>query len=594
MTQPPDQPPWHGSSPQNPGPSGPPGPPSQPPAAPQPPPAPQGQPGYGYPAQGPYGAPPQPGPYAPTPQPGPYTPPSQPGPYAPPGPYNAQAPQGPYGQQPPYGYPPQQPPQGPGPGGGRRGPFKGRTGIVVAAAVAAVLVAGGIVFAVVGGGDDKKDPVAKDSASPSPSVSRPVDPGDGQGDGKEESQDLNEGRKPGEAKVLWYKDAPDAPGNGADAPALWIYEGIAVKPAYQQVFAYDVATGEPAWGGKPVKVPQTICAAPREIGTGGKVVLAYRKNSARDALCDQLMELDLKTGKSAWHKQVPEEASFDILSSVQLSISGDTVTVARMGNASAFKVSTGEKLFTTLGKDDDDDCGPDGFAGGERLLVAVSCGSGQDTERVRRVDPVSGKQLWSHSFPEGWKVTALYSVNPAVVYLTNEDEKKWNVTVLDDSGKVRSELSTKDSFAPQCESSIFTRDLGGCLGAVADDKNLYLPTESDAGKPNEVVAFALDTGKESWRTRAPGEHSMLPVKTENGTVVLYAQPSYETGGLILSVPQTGGAAKTLLTMPQGTSKIEDGYYNALVNWVDGRFFLAQSRLSGDDDAPEKLMMAFGK
>ncbi len=190
------------------------GPPQTPPQTPPPPqgapstpPPPQGQPhpGYGYPQQPPT----QPGPYASGPyqQPGPYGQPQQPGPYGQPG----------------YGYP-QQPgfPGAPGtpPGGGSRNPFKGKPLLIAAAAVAVALIVGGTVWAV-SGDDDKKEPVAEKTDDPKPGKSSgaPVNPGDGSGDGGEETEDLNEGRQAGESKVLWYKEAPDAPVPAPTPPA---------------------------------------------------------------------------------------------------------------------------------------------------------------------------------------------------------------------------------------------------------------------------------------------------------------------------------------------------------------------------------------
>ena len=55
------------------------------------------------------------------------------------------------------------------------------------------------------------------------------------------------GCKPGEAKVLWYKEAPDAPGSGADAPGMWITGKTAVKAAYKELVAYNVGDGNPTF-----------------------------------------------------------------------------------------------------------------------------------------------------------------------------------------------------------------------------------------------------------------------------------------------------------------------------------------------------------
>jgi hypothetical protein len=110
--------------------------------------------------------------------------------------------------------------------------------VIIGTAVAVLLIAGGVVWAVTGSGGDGEKPAA--DGSKSPTASAPVNPGDGSGDGGRESdpRDYNADRQPGEAKVLWYKSAPDAPGNGADAPGMWITDQVAVKAAYKQVFAY--------------------------------------------------------------------------------------------------------------------------------------------------------------------------------------------------------------------------------------------------------------------------------------------------------------------------------------------------------------------
>ncbi|WDV31656.1 hypothetical protein OIM90_11045 [Streptomyces sp. AD16] len=77
--------------------------------------------------------------------------------------------------------------------------------------------------------------------------SAPGNPGDGKGDRNGEKEDLNAGRQEGEAKVLWYKEAPDAPGRGADAPGMWVTDSIAVKAVYRSVLAWDIEGGKPSW-----------------------------------------------------------------------------------------------------------------------------------------------------------------------------------------------------------------------------------------------------------------------------------------------------------------------------------------------------------
>ena len=579
MTQPPSQPPHGGfGAPQN-----------QPPqgggyGAPQTPPPPQGppQPGYGYPQQ-----PPQ--------QPGPYGQPGQPGPYNP-GPYGQPQQPGPYGQ-PGYGYPQQ--PQYPGapgtpPGGGSNNPFKSKTALIIGAAVVALLVVGGTVWAVTGDdGKSKKKPVAQKTDDPKAGSSAPVNPGDGSGDGGEDPEDLNAGRQAGEAKVLWYKEAPDAPGSGADADGMWITDKAAVKAAYKQLFAYNVGDGKPSWDA--ITFPQKICATTPQKTSDDKIIVAYMSGGSDRAKCNQLQEIDLVTGEKGWKGQVGDGALFDSTLSVELSITGKTLMVGRSQSGTAYDVTNGDKLFDK--KKYGNACFPAAFAGGEKLIAVSSCGAGTDQEHdeVQELDPTTGKARWTQPFDKGWRVARTYSVSPLVIYSTNEDKKAWNISTFTSGGKFRSQVGFDEDFAPECGWAILERNLTGCQGVAADDSTLYLPTKATTGA-NEIVAVDLANGKEKWRVKSPSDESMLPVKTEGGKLIAYVQPSYDAGGQIVSIPTGGGSHKPskLLQNPEGAADIEDSFFSKDVDYVDGRFYISTTRLSGNDDTKEKLMLAYGK
>ena len=577
MTQPPEQPPSGGyGAPPNQSPQ----PPSGGFGAPVPP-----TPGYGYPQQPPQ----QPGPYG-----YPQQPPQQPGPYGQP-----QQP-GPYGQQPPYGgygYPPPAPQfTPPPPGGGSRNPFKGRPALVIAAAVAGLLVVGGTVWAVTSGGDDKK-PVAEKSDSPQPSGSStaddPANPGDGSGDGAKDPENLNEGRKSGEAKVLWYKEAPDAPGSGADAPGMWITGKTAVKAAYKELVAYNVGNGNPTW--PTVTFPQKICAVTPVKSDDGKIVVAYESGVSDNAKCNQLQQLDLNTGSKGWTAVVPDGDLFDSALSIGLSVTGRTLMVGRSQSGIAYDVDTGKKLYEK--KKYGAACFPGGFAGGAKLISVASCGAGSSTEHdeVQELDPATGKARWTKSIPKGWTVDHVYSVDPVVLYMTDSDDKHWNISTLKNDGSVRSQVDSKAAFAPSCGSSFIDNDLQSCQGVAVDANTLYLPTDATTGA-NQIVAINLATGKEKWRVKSPADESMVPVRVEGGKLLAYVDASYDAGGQIVSVPTAGSSHKTtkLLQMPAGTAQIESSFFSRDIDYVDGRFYISSTRLNGNDDTKEKLMLAYGK
>ncbi|MFB6958828.1 PQQ-binding-like beta-propeller repeat protein, partial [Streptomyces sp. NPDC056309] len=559
----------------------PPPPPAQPPQTPPPPPAGPPQPGYGYPQQ--------PGPYA---QPGPYGAPAAPGPYGQP-----QQP-GPYGQQPGYGYP-QQPHFAGAPGtpppGGSGSPFKGKTAAIIGAAVAAVLVAGVTVWAV-SGDDGGKKPVAdaSDDAKPSKSAASdaPVNPGDGSGDGKGEAEDLNAGRKSGEARVLWYKEAPAAPGGGAEAPGMWITGKTAVKAAYKQVFAFNVGDGRPTW--EPIAFPEKICAVTPQKTADDKVVVAYMSGSSDRAKCNQLQQIDLNTGAKGWTIKVEDGELFDSTLTIEMTVVGKTLMVGRSQSGTAYDIDSGKKLFDK--RRYGQACFPGAFAGGARLLSVASCGAGGSNEHdeVQELDPATGAVKWTKKIPKDWSVERVYSVDPVVLYSVDKDKKHWNISTLS-GGAIRSQVDTKSNFNADCGWAILARNLQGCQAVASDADTLYLPTDVTTGA-NEIVALNLATGKEKWRVKSPTDTSMMPLKVENGQLIVYVEPSYDAGGQIVSVA-TAGSAHTpvkLLQNPEGAASIENGFYSRAVDWVDGRFYLSTTRLRGKADTKEKLMLAYGK
>lgn len=606
MTQPPsNQPPGGFGAPD---PNVPPVPPMPPQAPPVPPQAPQAQPGpYGYPQQAPQTPPPgqppaqpgaygqQPGPYGYPQQPGPYA--QQPGPYGQqPGPYGQQT--GPYGQQPgPYGGYPTAPMQTPPPGGGKN-PFKGKPGVIVAAAAAALLVIGGVGWFALSG-DDEKDPVAQPthSATTTPKPTDSVDEGDGSGDGENGDESLNAGRKDGEAKINWLlKNNVDLPRNGADVFGPWIVGDTVVKAMYKGVDGYSLADGSAKWH---LDVPFELCAAPPEPSANGTMVFAYNDSAGDRAKCTQMQQVDLKTGKAGWKKAVPKATGLFAFSDNTLAISGNTVTAAGSSSAYGFSLTDGRQLFASPTSG----CKPFAYAGGSKLIAASKCPSGdvsKESQAVSEVDPTTGKPKWTFKLEVNWEVDRVYSVDPLVVSATQREQKKWAIFSLKANGTERSQIQGgKDKFSPRCGGAfvVFGKNLQGCTGVAADANTFYMATETAYGTPNEVIAFDLNTGKPKWRSKAPGEQQMTPLRMEGSEVLTYIEPRYDAGGAVATLAPTGGAPKVLLQHQAAVSTVESSFYDAGFAYGNGTFVIAAGRVSASNDKEEKetkTMMAYGK
>ncbi|WP_329064662.1 outer membrane protein assembly factor BamB family protein [Streptomyces sp. NBC_01429] len=633
MTQPPSQQPPQGGhgAPRDPQ-QGAPQPPAQPPQAPhtppqipaQPPqPPPSDEPGYGYPQTAPgvppgYGYPQAPG-QAPGPydqQPGPYG--QQPGPYGypqQPGPYGAQpgAAPGPYGQQPgPYGYPqqpggypppqfagaPTMPPGGPGGPGGLGGPGGKKPGnkaaVIVAAAVAGLLVVGTGVWLAVGSGDDDEKPAVSKSEDASPSASASVDEGDGSGDGRPVDDDLNAGRKDGEAKIdfLLTNDV-DLPGVGADVYGPWFAGDTVVKAMYKEVVGYSASDGKKKWT-LPVSAP--VCGAAGAPTADGKMVIAFKDGNTERSNCTQLQLVDLKTGKGGWKKPIEKQGTFDFIDELSMAISGDTLAVGRGSNyANAYRVSDGKDLFAKSPTD----CQPYAFAGGSKLISASRCKTG-DTRAIQELNPTTGAARWTYKFKKDWELDKVYSVDPLVVSVKNSEKKSWSVLSLTANGAERAQLKGgDDQFSVSCTGSIvFDDSLEGCVGVAVGPDTVYLSTKAkDIRTANEIVAFNLATGSPKWRSKAPSGRTLTPIGMEGGNVVAYLDPTYDKGGAVASVAATGGDPEILLQHPDSTARIENSFFSKKYAYENGRFYLLSARMSASKAADEqktKTMIVFGK
>ncbi|MFJ9646655.1 outer membrane protein assembly factor BamB family protein [Streptomyces sp. NPDC004244] len=533
---------------------------------PQPPNQPPAPDGYGH----------LPGP----PQPSYGPPPQGPNPYAQP-----QPPTAPTGQ-PAYSFP--QPGATPGPG---TPPGRRRTTAIAAVAVAGVLVLGVGGYALLAGGGEKDPatPVAQSSPPTDAQASATPDKGDGNGNGSQISEDLNAGRKQGEDRVLWLKTPKiDGPGMGVDTEGQWVVGDTVVKRVWNNLTAYASADGKEQWT---LPFPAPICSVTPQTTADAKTVVVYKESGSDSAQCTRMRMVDLKTGKEGWSKEIPKEGLFDIMTSPTLGMAGDTVAVSRSGSASAFRISTGEKLF---GSGSAEGCKPSAYtAHGNKVIAIAGCSEKDGKAEVSDADPVTGKKTWTYQLPDGYKVTNVYSLDPVVLDLRNEAKNERAIVVLGPDGKLRTTLSGEGKFANECNHA----PLGSfevCRTSAVDGGTLYLPTAAESGKANEIVAFDLGTGKPKWRTPAGDGRTLTPIRVENGQLIAYRSAEKDKGGEVVAVPVAGGAPTVLLRHPSGAAApIEGSFYSPQIDYAGGRFYISVVHLRAQDK-DEKLLMVFGK
>ncbi|MFE9052732.1 outer membrane protein assembly factor BamB family protein [Streptomyces rubiginosohelvolus] len=509
-----------------------------------------------------------------------------------------------------YGYPPQPPtvpngrhqaqPPAPPSGGRSRGWLVG----LVAAVLAGVLVVGAGVWFVAGGddGSDDKKPVAKESTAPK----QPGAESNRKKTPAAEAAEINKGRKEGEAKVRWIqKNGVDLP-LGAAALGPWITGGIVAKAMYRTVSGYSLEDGSQKWS---LRLPADVCAAPTRPTADGKIVIGLLTDTSANAEenCDRLQMIDLATGEAVWSKTIDRAVNSDLLRYVVMAISGDVMTIGGLGRAEAYRVSDGKPLWGKL----PGSCAVNGFAGGSVLLASVSCPSQTEDgfhDEVRRIDPVTGRTLWTYKVRKGWNVDAFHSVDPPVIFLRKGPLVGGTsaIAVLNDDGTFRSQPAPGgDALEGRCPGK--ERELGWnldiCMGVAADTDTLYVATKprpQGRSFTNDVVAFDMSTGKKKWKVSSPATQTLMPLRVEDGKVLMYLSPpgpkTKDVGGGLMALGPQGGTPQPVLRHPASAAATERAFEEAIVLHTDGRSLLMLPQVSGETEEEElelRTMIAFG-
>ncbi|MFI6943756.1 PQQ-binding-like beta-propeller repeat protein [Streptomyces sp. NPDC050418] len=477
-----------------------------------------------------------------------------------------------------------------------------RTLIVAGSALAALLLVGSGVYAM--SGEDKGDGKGRTEAGASKKPTVSASP-DAKPTGPPLPKDINAGLEKGEAKAWYAKSEQDLPdGNTLVHEPWFVGEDTVVQAFYKEVTAFKTSDGSKLWS---LPLPAPVCDVPVNPTPDGKVVVAYRDHPTKErGKCNGLQMIDLKKGAGGWRKKLDEKKNGDNTITVHLAISGDTVLVGRSMSAEAYRIKDGKKLFR-LGEEKTGGCSPDDVAGGSKLLVVDWCPGKNNIShgQIRQVDPKSGKIKWRYQLKDRktkktmpWRIGKVYSVDPPVFSVfESEDQFNWSVVSLKSNGKLRSTLNAGKYKFDQCEGAGDSgRGTQNCVGGVVGKDTFYLsskPLKEDALGPNQIVAFDLDKGKVKWASKPVDTWSVRPLAVEGKSLIAYVRAGLKTPGRIVRIGAKGGKPKTVVTFGKTAQPLE---YEAMAGhtvYRDGRFYLSDSLLEGDDSVQQVRLLSYG-
>ncbi|KOX24455.1 MULTISPECIES: PQQ-binding-like beta-propeller repeat protein [unclassified Streptomyces] len=489
----------------------------------------------------------------------------------------------------PEGYAPPPPPAP------ARRPRPGR-GPVVAGIVALLVLAGAGTYALRSdrqGGPDAP-PAATGTATPSGTPSAPRTPAAPTPAPKRipTTEEINAGRAAGDATAWIVDDRNDLPRRNVKLHDLWVVGDTVVQAVYRKVVAHRLSDGAELWS---VPLPTPVCETPVHPTPDGKVVVVHKSTQAQNGnRCNQLRMIDLRTGKAGWHRELTETGSMDDTIIVHTAISGDVVAVVQSMRAAAYRVGDGTKLYD-IPMENPGGCYPDDVAGGARLLLTSDCAIGTDRRKaysqLREIDPRTGKVLWRHRTPQGWRIGKVISTYPAVLTTFHAEEytENWRVVSLGPGGRPRTTIDArKKGFAYCGDAGDAGEGVQNCPGTLVGGQAVYL------GGTDRVGAYDLGTGKLLWGVKSGDGGTLHPLRAEGGArALVYEAPGTERpGGITRFGPGGVDTKQEVLRHPAPARSTELGMYAGKLAYANGRIVITPSLVDGDDARHEARMLSF--
>jgi outer membrane protein assembly factor BamB len=350
------------------------------------------------------------------------------------------------------------------------------------------------------------------------------------------------------------------PGEHYEMPGMWATDKILAKGINKTVVGLSVGTdaspGDEKWK-LPLDGP--ICGYTRHVTGENRTAVLYRANADADAHCNHVAFFDLDDGREIWShdfpvsrigtlKGVPRDGSVQDTPSVTLT--HDTVAVTWGGGTIAYDMDLGKTRWTTTA---DGACQDSGAAGGGALLVRQECWSDDEslaidsweriTYKVRKVDPATGRALWTYSAVKGVRELDIPSTDPAVLAVSAGDTGITELLSLGDDGRNRATIRLQNgTYVGECSDADHLV-IDDCPTIAVGAGQVFLRSKEEAGarSPNWVIGFDLATGN-STRKFESGPNSLLYPVRMSGDQLLALRESEDhisPTALVSLDPKTG-------------------------------------------------------
>ncbi|BBC32531.1 hypothetical protein SGFS_038250 [Streptomyces graminofaciens] len=388
-----------------------------------------------------------------------------------------------------------------------------------------------------------------------------------------------------------------SPSEHYEMPGMWATDKILAKGINRTLVGFeigkDVAVGDEVWS---VRLDGPICGTTRHVTVDGRTAVAYRASTEEKALCDHVAFVDLDTGKKLWQATLPTTGTPSYAETLpNVTMTRGTVAVTWGKGSSAYDMDSGKVLWKSPRTDD---CRDTGSAGDQALLIRDTCfnkTTTDDTFRIRKVDPRTGKVEWTYDVSKGVGNVYLVSSEPAVLAVAAGDVDITDLITLDENGKYRATIRLEGgNYLAECADQINYNAIDYCPSVVVGDGQVFLVSREDENQTAEdnanwIIGFDVKTGKTTKKFESGRNQLLYPLRMSGDQLlaVRVSTDNIRPYALVSLDPRTGEETPyyyfglpteaVVLTSPAAADFVVQ----------NGRLFFGTKVATGPDNGKEK-------
>ncbi|MCH5675759.1 PQQ-binding-like beta-propeller repeat protein [Streptomyces gilvus] len=404
-----------------------------------------------------------------------------------------------------------------------------------------------------------------------------------------------------------------SPGEHYELPGMWATDRILAKGINKTVVGLrmgtDAAPGDEQWK-LPLDGP--ICGYTRRVTGDDRTAVLFRANDRGGAYCNHVAFFDLDTGREVWETDFPYSkigdakglaTGGDDQDTPSVTLTHGTVVVTWGGGTDAYAMDGGRRLWRTTSTGA---CQDMGAAGGDALLVRQECWNDDapldSTDAVsykaRKVDPRTGRVLWTYSAAQGVRDINIPSAEPPVIAVQAGEIGISEMLSLDAKGGTRAVIRLQNgTYVGECsyDDYLSTED---CPTIAVGDGQVFLRSKESGELTNSnwIIGFDLATGNTTEKFDSGPGSLLYPVRMSGDRLlaVRVSDQHIMPSGLVGLDPATGRETPYLyFDLPEEADLMTMTEYNDIVV-QDGRIFFGVKKVDGPAKGqPKWVYLALG-